>query len=85
MNLSPPANAGLCKKRLSYRVQSNLSKQPPLKNGHLLATASLSHQRPDNNLDFIRSLIQTATFFRSHGCPLYTGLTVVLNGVIWND
>ncbi len=43
---------------------------PPVNNGQFdTRMASL-------NLSFIRHLFQTATFFRSHGWPLYTGLTV---------
>jgi hypothetical protein len=45
-------------------------------NGHLLTTASL-------NLSFIRPLFQTATFFRSQGRPLYTGLTVYIFNIIY--
>ena len=44
--------------------------RPPVNNGQFGSlTASL-------NLTFIRPLFQTATFFRSQGWPLYTGLTV---------
>jgi hypothetical protein len=46
---------------------------PPVNNGRFdSSTASL-------NLTFIRPLFQTATFFRSRGWPLYTGLTVLLD------
>ncbi len=46
---------------------------PPVNNGRFdTSTASL-------NLTFIRPLFQTATFFRSRGWPLYTGLTVLLD------
>ncbi len=60
---------------MMYTVKPELTttcdKRPPVNNGQFeTSTASL-------NLSFIRPLFQTATFFRSQGRPLYTGLTVL--------
>ncbi len=40
------------------------------------------HQWPVFNLSFIRHLFQAATFFRSLGQPLYTGLTIVVKIIL---
>jgi hypothetical protein len=52
-------------------LTTTCEQRPPVNDGQFKsATTSL-------NLSFIRHLCQTATFFRSQGWPLYTGMTVV--------
>ncbi len=51
-------------------LTTTCEQRPPVNNGQFeSSTTSI-------NLNFIRHLCQTATFFWSRGWPLYTGLTV---------
>ena len=59
-------------------LTTTCEQRPPVDSGQFASsTTSL-------NLSFIRHLCQTATFFRSQGWPLYTGLTVFSIWVLGN-
>ncbi len=59
-------------------LTTTCEQRPPVNNGHFESSTA------SQNLSFIRHLCLTAAFFRSQGWPLYTGLTVFIEEIVYN-